>query len=208
MNTEQNMELFRENLAMKIDALLSPEICKELISKYENFSIENPINITSEKIIKECSDMIFVNDLDAFLTNYFQSKYKVFYSTFDVVDSSTSVSIYPSKLWHLDGGIPKTLKLFLYLTPVSEHGGNTIYVDQKRTKMLIKAGELPINMEERKEDLTQVFDQMGVDNSSLAYDLKVGDGLLFSPLLLAHRCLPPKEDKKRYTISFTLVPRS
>ena len=79
-------------------------------------------------------------------------------------------------------------------------------VDLPATEKLREAGELPIVGEDRKEDLIPVMQELGIDSSLLAYDLDAGDALLFSPLILAHRCLPPKEGKKRYTICFSLVP--
>ncbi len=205
MNIQQNLKYFEDNLAILINGLLSPQICKELIGRYEKFSIKDQVNTISERIIKECAGLVFVNDLDALLANYFQVEYRPVWSTFDVIDSFASTYYYSTR-WHLDGGIAKTLKLFVYLNPVSEHGGNTLIIDQNRTEKLRKAGELPLELEERKEDLTQVLEQMGLDSSYLAYDLKAGDALLFDPLILAHRCLPPREGKERYTISFTLAP--
>lgn len=205
MNIKQDYKHFRDNLSIQINDLLSPQMCKELIDRYEEFSLNNDFNTISEKVLKECSELILVEDLNTLLKDYFQTEYRPLCAMFDVVDSSASTSN-PSTRWHLDGGIAKTLKLFVYLNPVSEHGGNTLIIDQNRTQMLRELDQLPLEGEKRKEDLTQVLEQEGIDSSTLAYDLKAGDALLFNPLILAHKCLPPRTGEKRYTICFTLVP--
>ncbi|MDX8399211.1 MAG: hypothetical protein R8K20_03065 [Gallionellaceae bacterium] len=205
MNIKQDIKHFNDTLAIKIDGLLSPQHCSELIIRYENSLGNDQSDAIVSEIIKECADVVFVNDVDAFLTEHFQSKYQWQWPTFDVVDSSASRYKY-SERWHLDGGIPKMLKLFVYLNPVAEHGGNTLIIDRNRTEKLKMAGELWHAPEERKEDLTPVLKQMGLDSSYLAYDFEAGDAVLFSPLLLVHRCLPPRIGKKRYTICFHVIP--
>jgi len=126
---------------------------------------------------------------------------------FKLVVESTALKNNYSTLWHLDYGIAKTLKLFIYLNPVSIHDGNTLIIDKNRTQKLRDIDELPIEYEKRKEDLTPVLKELGLDTSYLAYDYEAGDALLFSPLLLAHRRLPPKENQKRYTIILQLHTR-
>ncbi|MGR9013069.1 MAG: hypothetical protein ACU83U_05435 [Gammaproteobacteria bacterium] len=207
MNIKQDSKRFNDNLSIQINGLLSPQICKELIDRYEKIPGNEEIKTFSNTIIKECSGLILRDDIEVILRNYFQSAYRPIWTSFDVIDSSAS-TYNNSTTWHLDGGITKTLKLFVYLNSVTEHGGNTLIIDQHRTEKLRKAGELPLEEEKRKEDFTQVLEQMGLNSSYLAYDLKAGDALLFSPLILAHRCLPPKAEKKRYTICFTLAPFS
>lgn len=204
MNIEEKSKFFNENLYIKIDNLISSNTCEELIKKYEQFSFDNPIEVTSKKIIEECSSMISTKEMHAVLSRYFESEYKVFWSSFDVVESNALESNY-STLWHLDGGISKTLKLFIYLNPVSVHGGNTLMIDKDRTKLLRQAGFLPIENEKRKLDLSSSLKELDLDTSIISYSYEVGDALLFSPLLLAHKCLPPKNNKKRYTICFTII---
>lgn len=204
MSLCEDSKFFNENLYIKIDKLISPEICNELIEKYEQFSFDNSIEVTSNKIIDECSNMISTKEINYILSKYFKSNYKIFWSSFDVVKSNALEDNY-STLWHLDGGSPKTLKLFIYLNPVSIHGGNTLIIDQNRTKVLRDAGALPIEHEKRKLDLSSTLQKLKLDTSTFSYNYEAGCALLFSPLLLAHRCLPPKNNQKRYTICFTIV---
>jgi len=205
MNLELDIKYFKENLAIKMNGLLSPLLCSELIARYEKSSGNDQSDAIVDEIFKECAGLVFVNDVDALLTDYFQSEYQWQWPSFDVVDSSASIYLYSDR-WHLDGGMPKMLKLFVYLNPVAEHGGNTLTIDQNRTEKLKMAGELSRAPEERKEDLAPVLKQMGLDSSYLAYDLEAGDALIFSPIMLAHRCLPPRVGKKRYTICFHVTP--
>ena len=205
MNIEHDFEYFRDNLSIHINDVFSQERCNALISKYEGDSAPGHFTELSEQIMAECASQVFIDDIDALIRDYFQSDYRLFCVKFDVVDS-LATSYVPHTFWHLDGGVPKTLKLFIYLNPVSEHGGNTLVIDQHRTEVLRKAEVLPIETDRRKNDLTEDLIQLGLDTDVLSYDLKAGDALLFNPLVLAHRCLPPVEGKKRYTICFTLFP--
>ncbi len=204
MNIEKSLDYFNENLHIKIEDILSEKTCQELISKYEEFSVQNPITTISNKIIEECSHLVFKDTLNNLLSEYFQCNYSFLCSSFDVVDSSATQNNYSTR-WHLDGGMDKTLKLFIYLNPVSDHGGNTVMINQEVSKKLRKAKKLPLIGEERIEDITPILKEMGEKEEEFSYDLNTGDALLFSPLLLAHKCLPPKSGKKRYTICFTIV---
>lgn len=47
-----------------------------------------------------------------------------------------------------------------------------------------------------------------IDESIIEYDLDIGDGFIFAPTRLGHKAVPPKEDKIRHTISFTIFPNS
>jgi len=205
MKIKQDFTYFNDNLAIQIHGLLPPQQCKELMSRYENSLDKDLSDETLDGIFKECRDLVFIDDVDALLTNYFQSEYQPHWPRYDVVDSSASI-YNGSCLWHLDHGMPNMLKLFVYLNPVTQHGGNTLFFDRNRTVKLRNAGELPIENNQRKEDLTQALEEMGLDSCYLAFDLKAGDALLFSPLLLAHRCLAPRAGKKRHTICFTITP--
>jgi len=205
MNIEESTGYFKENLALQIHKVITPELCHNLISKYERYDDSDRSNVISDEIIKECADSVFVDNVHALLEAVFQGGYQVRWSRVDVVDSCATLYEYNTR-WHLDGGIPKTLKLFVYLNSVSEHGGNTLIIDRERTKKLKESGVLPRNDDERTEDLTPALERLGLDSSYSAYDLKAGDALLFSPLLLAHRCLPPQVSQKRFTVCFTITP--
>lgn len=205
MNLEQHIDAFRENPAIHIEGLLPPQLCDELIERREKISPEIPWDASLEEIFKECEGRAFTGEVNALLEAYFQSKFQLRWPRFDVVDSTAAEYEY-NIFWHLDNGIPNTLKLFVYLDPVAEHGGNTLIIDRERTDALRGAGALPIEVEKRREDLTPDLERLGLDTRHLGYDLKAGDGLLFSPLVLAHKCLAPKAGKKRHTICFTIEP--
>ncbi len=205
MVTQQDLITLKNDLSIQIDNVLPLQQCHALIERYKKFSDSENITTRSETIIKECAELVFVNRVNELISNYYQSEYKVYWSTFDEVDSEAN-NYKPHTYWHLDGGVRKTLKLFVYLNPVTEHGGNTLIIDQGRTHQLRVAGELPIEEEKRKKDLTPVLQKMGLSTYCLAYDLKAGDALIFDPIKLAHKCLPPRAGAQRYTLSFTLAP--
>ncbi len=204
MSIHNKIQFFNENLSIKINSLISQELCNKLIKQYEQFSCSNPINVTSERIINEYKEIVFQEEIKSILNNYFGSKYQIFWSSFDVVKSTALEDNY-STLWHLDHGIPKTLKLFIYLNPVSQHGGNTLIIDKERTEKLIHANALPLEQDKRKADLTPILEELNLDTNYIEHNYKTGDALLFNPLLLAHRCLPPDNAQKRYTICFTII---
>lgn len=202
MNIIKKSSQLSKNLELKIDTLVSANLCKELIRLHES----NPAS--SKEIstkIDQIEDIVFGGDLDHLLKQVYPSDYHILCRTLDVVDSAAS-AYNPSTRWHLDHGIPGTLKLFIYLNNVSEHQGNTLIIDLKRTAKLKVAGELPLDFNERTEDLEPVLKKMKLDSNHLAYDLAAGDALLFDPLTLAHRCLPPQAGKKRYSLCFTITP--
>ncbi len=209
MDIKTDAGQLNNNAAIQIDGVLPRRFCENLIARYQSGAHPSPLGDIAEEIINACSERVFSNELNAQIAPYFESAFQVMWPTFDVVDcagSSDGFSDYPSTRWHLDGGITGTLKLFVYLNPVAEHGGNTLIIDPQRTKVLRREGALPLEHDKRLEDLTPVLAQAGLDPSVLAYDLDAGDGLLFNPLTQAHRCQPPKPGKKRYTVCFTLVP--
>lgn len=205
MSIAEKSEYFKSHLEIKIDEVFSSKKCREIISKYENALHDGVVDESVNEILEESTSLVLVDDVNGILTEYFQSEYQLRWPRFDVVDSSAS-QYYYSDRWHLDGGMPKMLKLFIYLNSVEEHGGNTLIIDQDRTDHLRKAGGLLVEGKERKEDLAPALREMGLSTRYLAYDLKAGDALLFSPLMLAHRCLPPRSGEKRYTICFHVTP--
>lgn len=205
MKTEQPTENFKETLATRIEGVLAPGVCAEMVARYEHSLDGGDLDATIEGIVEECRDRVFSEEVDGLLRDYYQSEYQALWPRLDVVDSS-AIKHYVSALWHLDHGVPKSLKLFVYLNAVAEHGGNTLIIDAKRSEALKRAGELPVGAEGRKEDLTAVLEGLGLDPGYQAFDLKAGDVLLFSPIVLAHRCLPPRAGQKRYTVCFTIAP--
>ena len=205
MNIDQDIDYLRANLSLHIHNVLPARQCGEMIERYEAASAGGAPDAVVEELIQECEGRVFTSEVQTLLQRYFQSPFKSLWPIFDVVDSSASTHNLNTR-WHLDGGAINTHKIFIYLNPVAEHGGNTVMVDLESTKKLSRAGMLPVALSERQEDLTEVFEQLGIGSSLLAYDLSAGDALLFDPLKLAHKCLPPKAGKRRYTISFTIVP--
>ena len=205
MSLEQDLEYLRDHLSLHIKGVLPVELCGEMIARYDDAIAAGRSDDTAQALIDECRNRIFSGDVKPLLDHYFETPYQPLWSSFTVTDSSAATTNYSTR-WHLDGGVINTHKLFIYLNPVAEHGGNTVMVDVESTRKLLQAGELPSAITERKEDLGEVFAQLGINDKLLAYDLNAGDALLFDPLTLAHRCLPPREGEKRYTVCFTLVP--
>lgn len=205
MNIEQDVKSLNENLSIQINGLLPPKFCSELITRYEGASDGDAQDTVVEEIIRTCAERAFTDDVNGLIKAHLQSGFEPVWPTFDVVDA-TDAAHNPNTFWHLDGGVRHTLKLFVYLNPVAEHGGNTPIIDLDRSNKLKKTGALPIEQDKRKQDMTEALEALGLDTTYLAYDLKAGDVLLFNPLVLAHRCQPPKEGQKRYTVCFTILP--
>lgn len=195
---------FKEDLVIKFDGVLSSKQCDEFIARYNDALGDVSFDLTINDILKDCADLVFTNDIDAVLSEHFQHRYQQLWPSFDVIDSSTQYFF--SDKWHLDGGMPDTLKLFVYLSPVEMHGGNTLIIDRQRTEKLRKAGKLPVEGERRYDDLTLVLTEMGLRPDCIGFNLKAGDVLLFNPCQLAHRCLPPRVGQKRHTMCFHVTP--
>lgn len=205
MNIERDVDYLKNHLSLHLHNLLPPEYCADVIARYNDAKANGRLDAAKEELIDECRGQVFTDELNALLDSYFQGPFKLCWPTFDVVGCAGATQNL-NTLWHLDNGVPGTHKLFIYLNPVAEHGGNTVMVDLARTDKLKKVGALPFEEDGRKEDLTEVFEQLGVSPEVHAYDLKAGDGILFDPLTLAHRCQPTTTGRRRYTICYTLVP--
>jgi hypothetical protein len=197
-------EDLRQNLMTDIPELVSTQQCNDWLNQYEISDKAKRSQLESQ-MLDDCQKMLFIDDLDTSLKNYFNSHYTVFYSTFDKVDSS-AVNHNLNTFWHCDGGVSGTLKLFVYLNSVNEHGGNTLIIDKPRTDMLRAHGHLPLEQKMRKLVVTQVLQQLCLSTELIAYPLNAGDVLLFDPVQLAHKCLAPTADKIRYTLCYTIVP--
>jgi hypothetical protein len=196
-----NHHHFYQALYLKLDGLVSPLLCRRFIVDYQKTQEKS-----FDQTIKLCSEQVFNQKLDTLLFSYFSSDYDICWPTFEVVDFSAWQHNYSTR-WHLDGGVKKTLKLFVYLNAVEEHGGNTLLLDKFRTEKIRSQGLLPLEYNKRKVDLTAELQQLNLKTTAIAYSLAAGDALLFNPLALAHKCLPPSELEKRYTISYTIVPK-
>lgn len=194
-----NKQEFSNTLSTQVSSLITDDICKLYINRHTD--TQGNID-TINSIIKECAELIFDGEIDIFLKHHFKGDYQIFWASYDRVDSyATDYSM--NTRWHLDYGIKNSLKIFIYLNPVSEHGGNTLIYNQEKTEALRKAGALPMEHEKRYSDLPESLSQ---SCQPVAYDLKAGDALIFSPLLLAHKCQLPLAGKMRHTISYTITP--
>lgn len=205
MIIDKDVSGFSQSLHTKLSKIWSPNFCRKQVEKYENSPCEQAINSISDALIADYAKDIVNGELDRFLKEHFQGDYRIYWATFDSVDSNAP-QYYQSTKWHLDSGIRGTLKLFIYLNAVKQHGGNTLILDRDKTELLRRAGYLPLAQEERREDLNPALRALGLGEETITYGLEAGDGFLFSPLLLAHRCLPPQVGKVRHTFSFTLAP--
>lgn len=206
MDIERDLDYLKRHLSLHLRCLLPTTRCNEMIARYNDAQTDEELAVVKEELINECMELVFTDEINELLTIYFQAPFEAWWSTFDVVGCAGP----PQNLnahWHLDGGSKGMHKLFIYLNPVAEHGGNTVMVDQERTKRLRIADALPIESEKRKEDLSEVFEELGISPELIAYDLEAGDGLLFDPQTLAHRCQPTMPGKWRYTVCFTIVPQ-
>lgn len=192
---------FKEALSTHITALVPVELCSFLIDLLSS----SPDEKTYSEALQKCTQHVFTKEVDDLLREYFDGSYHVFCSRYDKVDSTGSDYSYSCR-WHLDGGIPKTLKLFIYLNSVASHGGNTLIIDQARTQKLRELGALPVEYEGRVDDLSERLGELGLSGDYQAYDLACGDALLFSPLLLAHKCRLPNIGRARHTICYTITP--
>ncbi|MAC47301.1 MAG: hypothetical protein CMI12_10670 [Oceanospirillum sp.] len=202
MTSRPDFQYFANTQYIQLHDLVTKEQCTEFITAYEQAAGDKS---AIDKIIKTCQETVFQGDVDELLRQHFEGDYQIFWTSYDKVDDKATdydLNLY----WHLDYGVKKSLKLFVYLNPVAEHGGNTLIIDQARTESLRKAGALPIESGKRHHDLTEILQGLELDMNTLAYDLDTGDALLFSPFILAHKCQPPKPYTERHTICFLLTP--
>jgi len=202
MEHHLDTKLFNSAQSIQLRSALPSDLCDEFITSYKQNS-DNQTLI--EEIIQSCRQAIFKGDLDELLREHFEGDYHIFCTSYDRVDSQAEDYSF-NTYWHLDYGLRKSLKLFVYLNPVSEHGGNTLMIDQKRTEIVRDAGALPIEQDKRHRDVAGILQKLGLDTQVLAYDLKAGDALLFSPFILAHKCQPPRQGHERHTICYTITP--
>ena len=205
MSLEQDVEYLNEHLSVHIEGLVPPSLCKGWIDRYEHGVNSGRSADAANEVVSECGEQVFTERVNELIRRHIRSGFRSRWPQFDVVDASAASSD-PNTFWHLDGGVTNTLKLFVYLNPVSEHGGNTPIIDLARTNRLRGTGWLGVTEAERKQDVTGLLEALGLDTGYLTYDLKAGDALLFNPLLLAHKRLLPREGKKRYTVCFHVVP--
>ncbi len=193
---------FSRQQSVQLRNVLPSHLCNEFIASYKQNS-DNQTLI--EEIIQTCRQVIFKGDLDELLKEHFEGDYQIFWTSYDRVDSQAEDYSF-NTYWHLDYGLEKSLKLFVYLNPVSEHGGNTLMIDQERTEIVRNAGALPIDPDRRYFDLTETLQKLELGTEVIGYDLKEGDALLFSPFILAHKCEPPQPGHERHTICYTITP--
>ena len=201
MRKTATLGTFKEVLATHITGLIPAEVCSDLIDRLSASPAEKVIS----GAIQTCTQYVFTKGVDNLLREYFDGNYHIFCSRYDKVDSTGSDYRYNCR-WHLDGGMTKTLKLFIYLNSVASHGGNTLIIDQARTQRLCESGALPVEYEGRFSDLSEKLGELGLSRDYQAYDLEGGDALLFSPLLLAHKCCLPNKGQVRHTICYTITP--
>ncbi|MGB0721797.1 MAG: hypothetical protein ACPGU7_05305 [Gammaproteobacteria bacterium] len=202
MTTNTDLGHLGTHLSLRLTRLLSPASCRTLIERHDQAVVAGCVEQVSAKIIEECARAVFTDHLAALLRGHYPAGYQSLWPTYNVVDASPS----RNSRWHLDSGIAGTLKLLIYLNPVAEHGANTPTIDRERTEKLRANGALPLEHETRREDLTSDLKSLSLPTDILTHDLEAGDGLLFDPLRLAHRCQPPRAGKVRHSVCFTLVP--
>lgn len=205
MDSERGIDDLNRHLSLQLRGLLPPGRCREMIARYDAARASGQLHTLSNELIDECRERVFTDGLNTLLRRYFGGGFEACWPSVDVAGSAG----FPHNLnaaWHLDSGIRGMHKLLIYLNPVAEHGGNTVMLDQAHTKSLLRADVLPVEQDRRREDLSPVFADLGISPALRAYDLGAGDGLLFDPLNLAHRCQPTMAGKRRYTICFSIVP--
>lgn len=202
MTSHFNSQQLANDHSLQLNNLLPKELCHQFITDYEK--AQGDVTAINE-IVQACAKEIFNDDVDVLLRQHFDGNYQCFWSCYNKINAEAEGCEYSTR-WHLDYGSQKSLKLFVYLNPFAEHGGNTRIIDQARTESLREAGALPLEGNKRHDDLTEVLQGLGLETDTLAYDLGAGDALLFSPFILAHKCQPPKPDAERHTICFLLTP--
>lgn len=202
MTSSPDLQDFSNTQYIQLHDLVTKEQCAEFIEAYEQAAGDK---VAIDKIIKDCQELVFKGYVDELLRQHFEGDYQVFWTSYDKVDSEATDYDF-NLYWHLDGGVKKSLKLFVYLNPVAEHGGNTLFFNLESTQRLRDAGALPREPTERYQDITHFMDELSLETDMLEYDLNTGDALLFSPFILAHKCQPPRANMVRYTICFLLTP--
>lgn len=183
------------------------ELCTQAIAELQPATEYDCIEKHYESLITDFIPDVFTPELNSLIYSYYNEEFTWRWPRLDMVDD-TALETYHSTAWHCDGGPDNVLKLFVYLNPVAEHGCNTLMIDPDRTKVLRQYGALPLEQERRVTDITPYLERANLSVEVKSYDLASGDILLFNPKLLAHRCLPPKPKKRRYTLCFSIYPSS
>lgn len=205
MDKDYTQKYFSEKLSLHIKKIIPKELAKKLVEHYEKNSSKEDIEEIRAEIISSCEKEIFQKDIVRLINGYLGSEYFMLHKEFNVVDSSIDTSTI--SYWHFDYGIKKTLRLFIYLNSVSEHGGNTLLIDKERSKKLAQTDAITYERTNDTKDIKPYLKELGLDTEYLAYDFDSGDGLLLNPMQLVHRCLAPtKEESKRYTVCFMFIP--
>lgn len=190
-----------------LPAVVNTEACSKAVQELRAINGAGELDIVAHKYIEQFSTAVFSTEILQFLQAYYQQEYEWRWPTLDIIDD-TALESYYSTTWHCDNCPENMLKFFLYLNPTSEHHCTTEIIDALRTTALQKQGALPIELELRSTDLSGFLKEQNASLTTLTYDLEAGDVLVFSPKLLAHRCIPPKTNKKRYTICYSIYPKS
>lgn len=207
MKYNKQLEQLKSQLSTVVPDVICHKACENTIEHIVLNESSKHQKDLHKQLFKQFATHIFSRDLSDFLEAYYGESYTWQWPVLDIIDD-TALETYYSTTWHCDGGINGMLKVFLYLNSVQEHGCNTLIIDESTSDQLKEMGALPHALDERTTDLSDYLQAFPCKTSITQYDLAAGDLLIFDPLRLAHRCLPPRQNKKRYTICYSVFPKS
>lgn len=151
----------------------------------------------------EITEAMLNSDIDARLTEFFQSEYWV--GQFAAQKVSPSKDKDMSFKWHKDGGPEKHVKIILYLSDSAETGGRTDFINQAHTRRLAEAGYDFISTNSRRADLSGLAAEHGVEYEIISRGFKAGEAVIFKPGFVLHRGIEP-ESGVRTTVTLLLMP--
>ena len=140
-----------------------------------------------------------VTDLEGYLGCHFRIDTASVYRTHPVEKSTISFQ------WHRDMAPMSQVHFMVYLTPGGDDCGATDFLNLQQTEEAAVQGYHYGNLEDRTDDIDEVFAPLGKTAEVTRPELDPGDGLIFSAPRVLHRGWLPKEGF-RDVMLFILLP--
>jgi len=207
MRYQTQLQVLHSTKSTWLPNILDNTLCQQAIFQIQDEMAKPDDQMWQEPFAKRFAASIFNEDVNALLQSYYGEAFTWMWPVIDVVDDDALIN-YASAKWHVDGGLRKMLKLFVYFNAVAEHQSTTLMMDPVRTKALHEMDALPLEQAHRHSDVSQFLLSRGLPCQPNYHEIDTGGVHIFDPLNLAHRCRPPIAGKKRYTLCFSLFPKS
>jgi len=155
--------------------------------------------------IQSILESILTPDIDAAIKGYFKSNYAIFWFGFREVHRAEPDTDY-SQQWHCDGAPKNHLKLITYIDDYECHNSSTMVMSKESTLKLKKIGYALNDIEDRKTDIADLLDHLGIQETPFELKGSAGSTLLFNPFELVHKVQPPAIGKVRRCFDLCILP--